>query len=57
MFGITRRHVLDHAPAFPNPCLRFADGARIPVFAEEEPATPPIERAAASDRTEPAPEP
>lgn len=39
MFGITHRHTVDHAPAFPNPSLRFPDGTPIPIYAgEEQPA-------------------
>jgi hypothetical protein len=36
MFGITHRHTVDHAPAFPNPSLRFPDGTPLPISAGEE---------------------
>lgn len=35
MFRITRRHSLDHAPAFPSPTFRFPDGTAMPIYAEE----------------------
>lgn len=38
MFGITHRHTVDHAPAFPNPSLRFPDGTPLPISAGEEEA-------------------
>lgn len=39
MFGITHRHTLDYAPAFPRPVFRFPDGTPLPIHAGDEEAT------------------
>lgn len=41
MFRITRGITIDHAPAFPNPSLRFPDGTPLPIYADDEPADAP----------------
>ena len=41
MFRITRGITIEHAPAFPNPCLRFPDGTPLPIYGDDEPADAP----------------
>jgi hypothetical protein len=36
MFRITRGISLDYSPAFPNPSLRFPNGAPLPVHPEDD---------------------
>jgi hypothetical protein len=38
MFRITRGITIDHAPAFPNPALRYPDGTPLPVYRDGKPA-------------------
>ncbi|HEX6041844.1 hypothetical protein [Longimicrobium sp.] len=51
MFGITRRHTIDHAPAFPRPAFRFPDGTPMPVYAEEEGADEPTDERSSESQT------
>ncbi len=41
MFRITRGILIQHAPAFPVPALRFPDGSPMPIYGDDEP--PPSE--------------
>lgn len=48
MFRITRGHTIQHAPAFPNPALRFPDDTPLPIYRDDE---RPEESAAADQPT------